>query len=86
LKPYFGGIVKRFLTPLVLAYEKASSACSCQDPNFKYYPQRANLNAKDILSWTEETFDSIFADSSVARLGLERLKRNAAVCVANAFG
>ena len=69
---------------LACPYEKAASASNCQNPDFKYYRQRANLDPEEILNWTEETFDSIFADSSVERIGLDGLKRNAAVCAQNA--
>ena len=69
---------------LACPYEKAPSAYQCQNPDFKYYPQRANLDPKGIVNWTQETFDRMFGDSSVKRLGLDRLKRNAAICVQNA--
>jgi len=69
---------------LACPYEKAPSASKCQNPDFKCYPERANINPKEIINWTQETFDRMFDDSSVKRLGLDRLKRNAAICVQNA--
>lgn len=69
---------------LACPYEKAPSASKCQNPDFKCYRQRANLDPKEIINWTQETFDTVFGDSSVKRLGLDRLKRNAAVCLQNA--
>ncbi|MBE0536822.1 MAG: tRNA epoxyqueuosine(34) reductase QueG [Phycisphaerae bacterium] len=42
------------------------------------------LPLREVLTWNEENFRRCFADSPVERLGLERLQRNARICLANA--
>jgi len=55
------------------------------EPNkqFKFYPDRAKLNLQDVLNLSDEGFDTKFADSPIKRLGLQRLKRNAKICLDN---
>ena len=55
----------------------------CENKEFKFYPDRAELDLKEILNLNEADFDSKFADSAFTRLGLENLQRNAKVCLDN---
>ena len=61
-------------------YQKAPP---CQNSSFKFYPGRAQLDLHQLLSMSQADFDTKFADSPIKRLGLERLKRNAQICLAN---
>jgi epoxyqueuosine reductase len=58
-------------------------APTCTNPEFQFFPQRATLRPDDILAWTQEDFDRHFKNSSIERLGLERLRRNAKICMEN---
>jgi epoxyqueuosine reductase len=53
--------------------------------NLKIHPERASLDPQQILIWNKSDFLAHFADSPVERLGLEQLKRNAAICIRNTF-
>ena len=55
----------------------------CKNSEFKFYPDRAQLNLSDILNMTQELFDEKFADSPIGRTGLENMKRNANICLNN---
>ncbi len=63
-------------------YEIHSPPCS--NAQFRLYPQRANLKPAEVLIWGEDDFEKVFAGSAVQRTGLERLKRNAKICLRNA--
>lgn len=67
----------------VLACPYQGDAPVCKNQQFKYYNDRARLDLSRILNLTEADFDAEFADSPIKRLGLERLKRNAQICLAN---
>ena len=58
-------------------------AQTCKNKNFRYYPDRANLDLREILEMKEDVFKRRFADSPVLRPGLEQLKRNARICLEN---
>jgi len=49
----------------------------------RYFAGYNQIQPDRILSWDKTQFDRFFADSTVKRLGLERLKRNAKICLAN---
>jgi len=55
----------------------------CRNKHFKFYDDIAELDLQEILNLDDEGFESRFADSSIKRLGLELLKRNARICLAN---
>jgi len=55
----------------------------CANKQFKFYPDRVKLNLNEILAMNEQSFESGFADSCFKRTGLELLKRNAEICLAN---
>ena len=50
---------------------------------FKHYRQNKWIDPAEILQWDKETFEERFAGTAVERLGIERLKRNAKVCIEN---
>jgi epoxyqueuosine reductase len=53
------------------------------NPQFRWYPERAALNPREVLEWTSEEFEARFRDSPIRRLGLERLQHNARLCLAD---
>jgi epoxyqueuosine reductase len=62
-------------------YQKNTPPCSNRE--FKFYPDRGRIELEKIISMTEQEFKTTFADSCIKRLGLERLKRNARICIKN---
>ncbi len=66
----------------VCPYQKDAPACT--NEQFKFHGDRANLDLREILNMDGESFGARFADSPIKRLGLEGLKRNARICLANA--
>jgi len=67
----------------ILACPYQQNAPSCKNNQFIFYADRARLDLQDILTLTEEAFETKFADSVIKRLGLETLKRNAKICLEN---
>ncbi len=67
----------------VLACPYQTDAPVCKNKQFRFYNDRAKLNLNEILNMTEVDFEAKFADSAFIRLGLERLKRNAQICLNN---
>ena len=67
----------------VLACPCQKDAPVCENKQFKFYDDRAKLNLQEILDLTEDRFEMRFSDSSIKRLGLEKLKRNAQICLKN---
>jgi len=67
----------------VLACPYQKDAPVCRSEQFKFYSNRAKLDLGRILNLTEEDFEDEFADSPIKRLGLDGLKRNAQICLAN---
>ncbi|MFB0524211.1 MAG: tRNA epoxyqueuosine(34) reductase QueG [Phycisphaerae bacterium] len=67
----------------VLACPYQQNAPVCKNKQFKFYDDRAELNLHEILDLTEEQFETRFADSVIKRSGLDRLQRNAKICLAN---
>jgi len=66
---------------LVCPHQKDAPACT--NEQFKFHGDRANLDLYEILNMDGESFGARFADSPIKRLGLEGLKRNARICLAN---
>ena len=58
-------------------------APECNNKQFEYHPDREELDLQEIFSLSEESFDEKFFDSPIKRTGLERLKRNARICLGN---
>ena len=67
----------------VLACPHQENGLARRNEQFKFYPDRARLDLKQILSLSKADFDAKFVDSPIRRTGLERLKRNAQICLAN---
>jgi len=67
----------------VLACPYEENGHVCKNKLLKFYNDRNKLNLRKVLSLSRELFEAKFADSSFKRLGLERLKRNAKICLAN---
>jgi len=67
----------------VLACPYQKDAPACKNKQFKFYNDRAKLDLGRILNLTQQDFDAEFADSTIRRSGLDRLKRNARICLAN---
>jgi epoxyqueuosine reductase len=67
-----------------LACPYQENAPLCKNKQFKFYNDRAKLDLYRILNLTEEGFDAEFADSPIKHAGLDYLKRNAQICLANA--
>ena len=55
----------------------------CRNKQFKFYHGRARVDLQKVLDLSAESFDAQFAESPIKRLGLEGLKRNARICLAN---
>jgi len=67
----------------VLACPYQKDAPICKNKQFKFHNDRAKLDLGRILNLTQQDFDAEFADSTIRRIGLERLKRNARICLDN---
>lgn len=67
----------------ILACPYHKKAPACKNMQFEYHPDRAELNLEEILTLSEKSFDEKFFDSPIKRTGLERLKRNARICLEN---
>jgi epoxyqueuosine reductase len=67
----------------VLACTYQESAPVCKNKQFKFYSDRAELNLCEVLNLIERDFETKFTNFPIKRLGLERLKRNAQICLAN---
>jgi epoxyqueuosine reductase len=66
---------------LVCPYQQ--DAPVCRSDEFRFYRDRAQLSLQEVLDLSADSFEAIFADSPIKRLGLEGLKRNAQTCLAN---
>jgi len=67
----------------VLACPFQKDVPACKNKQFKFYSDRTELDLQKILRMTEGRFQAEFADSVILRPGLDRLKRNAKICLAN---
>jgi len=67
----------------VLACPFFQTAQPRKNKQFKHYPERAYLDLQQVLNMTEQQFENKFADSPFTRPGLDRLKRNAQICLTN---
>jgi len=67
----------------VLACPYQKDAPVCNNKQLKFYNDRAKFDLGWILNLTQKDFDTEFADSTIRRIGLARLKRNARICLAN---
>ncbi|MHC4115070.1 MAG: tRNA epoxyqueuosine(34) reductase QueG [Planctomycetota bacterium] len=67
----------------VMACPYQGNAPPCSNKDFKFYPDRNKLDLDKVISMTEQEFKTTFAGSCIKRLGFERLKRNARICIKN---
>jgi len=67
----------------IVACPYQQNAPACRNKQFKFYRDRARIDLQEILSLDSEAFEAKFAESPIKRLGLEGLKRNARICIAN---
>jgi epoxyqueuosine reductase len=67
----------------VLACPYQRNAPVRKNRQLKHYSDRVDLSLNRVLSLTQQEFDVEFADSPIKRPGLERLKRNAQICLDN---
>ena len=67
----------------IIACPYQKNAPVYKNKQFKRYYNRAKLDLNRILNLTQQDFDTEFADSTIRRSGLERLKRNARICLDN---
>lgn len=67
----------------VLACPYQQNAPSCKNNQFRFYDNRAGLNLQEVLDLTSESFHTRFANSAIKRAGLEKLRRNAKICLEN---
>ena len=56
---------------------------TCANSDFKYLHKRRWLDLNAVLLWQKEDFAELFVGTPVERSGLERLKRNAQICLTN---
>ena len=67
----------------VLACPYQKNAPVYKNKQFKFYNNRIWLDLNRIFNLTQQDFDAEFADSTIRRSGLERLKRNTRICLEN---
>ena len=65
----------------VCPYQKQAPACG--NKQFKFYRDRERIDLQEVLDLDAEAFDARFADSPIKRVGLDGLKRNSRICLAN---
>jgi len=59
------------------------NAPPCDNTQLRFFTGYKELQPDAVLTWHKARFDGFFADSSIKRLGLERFKRNAKLCLDN---
>ena len=67
----------------ILACPKDKNTPAHQNKDLRYRTEMQYPDPTEILEWEQEKFDEYFVDSTIKRLGLERLKRNAEICLKN---
>jgi len=67
----------------IMACPYQKNAPMCKNKHLKLYNDRTKLNLQDILDMSKDYFEAKFIDSPIKRLTLQRLKRNARICLAN---
>ena len=53
---------------------------------FRFNPDMGRFDLREVIDMDAGAFEVRFADSVIKRLGLERLKRNALICLENSSG
>jgi epoxyqueuosine reductase len=57
----------------------------CENKDLVLSKERQKISPEEILKFSQEDFNSLFADSPIARTGLRQIKRNALICSKNAI-
>ena len=70
----------------ILACPCNLNAPTASNKDFKFYKDRQLIDLHQIIKMDESEFKNIFSNSPIFRLGSERAKRNAALCLANNQG
>ena len=68
----------------ILACPYTRRAPAAGNAQLAYCPDRAALSLQEVLAMDEEAFNRKFAGSVIRRVGLQRLRRNASICLVNA--
>jgi epoxyqueuosine reductase len=55
-----------------------------RNSGFRFNPDMARLDLREVIDMDAGAFEVKFADSVIKRIGLERFKRNALICLENA--
>ena len=66
----------------VLACPYDLNAPPRDNTQLRFFAEHTRILHRRVLAWQQAQFDKFFAESTVKRLGLERLKRNAKICLA----
>lgn len=67
----------------ILACPKDKNAPAHKNKDLIYRTEMQYFDPAEVLEWQQEKFNEYFMDSTIKRLGLERLKRNANICLRN---
>jgi len=67
---------------LACPYQRRAPARANQ--RFMWYPEREQLNLRELIEMTPEQFEAKFVGSPLYKAGLEILKRSAEICLRNA--
>ena len=65
----------------LLACPYTQNAPPIVNSQFSPFPLPENLGARQILEWTQDTFDRTFAGSCIHRIGLQKIRENAENCL-----
>jgi epoxyqueuosine reductase len=67
----------------ILACPYHKNAPVCKNTQFKFYPDKVIIELREILNLSSESFEAKFSGSVIKRAGLDKLKRNARICLTN---
>jgi epoxyqueuosine reductase len=67
----------------ILACPYQKNAPACKNKQLKFHENRKELSLQEVLNLSAQTFEVKFSDSPIKRIGLERLRRNALICLEN---
>lgn len=67
----------------LLACPHQERAPVCANRRIKRYPERAQVNLRELMELKPEAFETGFGDSPMGKAGLEALKCNAEICLKN---
>ena len=68
----------------VMACPYQDKAPECKNSGFRFNPEIGRLELGEVMAMDSRAFEAKFGDSVIKRLGLERFKRNAVICLGNA--